>query len=63
MRSFLKKFHDSWPSVEYMAKKLDDGKLSLKSLRPTPGMKLFLAPSGVNLELFGLLPTESLMRP
>ena len=47
-KSFLKKFHDSCPSTEYMATRLAESIPSLKNLRPIPGAVLSLLVSGSN---------------
>ena len=47
-KSFLKKFHDSCPSTEYMATRFAESIPSLKNLRPIPGAVLSLLVSGSN---------------
>ena len=37
VKSFLKKFHESWPFTEYMATKLAESIPSLRNLSPMPG--------------------------
>jgi hypothetical protein len=55
-KSFLKKFHESWPSTEYIATRLAESIPSLKNLSPRPGARL-------STFGFGSAATESLTTP